>query len=129
MKSLNIDIVHAHEMKSDVITYLASWIHRVPIVTTLHGWIGNSAKQRLLIALDRRHRPRVRSGDRRVETRSANAVAENAAAPNLLLLHNAIVLERYRSTGRRGFLAELLGRPATDPVLAAIGRISPEKGT
>ncbi|MGH6692215.1 MAG: glycosyltransferase family 4 protein, partial [Gammaproteobacteria bacterium] len=40
VKALRIDIVHAHEVKSDVLTYLASKVHRVPIVTTLHGWFG-----------------------------------------------------------------------------------------
>ena len=37
-----------------MIAYLASRLHRVPIVTTLHGWIGNGAKQRVFIALDKR---------------------------------------------------------------------------
>ena len=50
---VGIDIVHAHEVKSDVITYLASKLRRVPIVTTLHGWIDNRAKDRLMTAVDR----------------------------------------------------------------------------
>ena len=53
VKRLGIDVVHAHEVKSDVIAFLSSRLQAVPIITTLHGWIGNSARQRSLIALDR----------------------------------------------------------------------------
>lgn len=128
VKALNIDIVHAHEVKSDVITYLASKIHRVPIVTTLHGWIGNSPKQRLMIALDRRV---VRLFDRVIvvsrpmrDEFCAVGVRDGQAR----LLHNAIVIEKFRRTGQKGFLAELIGRPIPGPVVASIGRISMEKG-
>jgi glycosyltransferase involved in cell wall biosynthesis len=46
----------------------------------------------------------------------------------LVLLHNAIVLDNYRRTGRRGLVAELTGRPVQAPLIASIGRISHEKG-
>lgn len=126
--ALGIDIVHAHEVKSDVITYLASRFRRVPIITTLHGWIGNSAKRRLLISLDEfivRHFDRVIAVSGPIRDRLA---AAGVPADNLCLLHNAIVIERYRRTGRRGFLADLIGRPIEGPVIATIGRMSPEKG-
>ena len=45
-----------------------------------------------------------------------------------MLLHNAIVLERYRRTGRRGYVTELCGGRVQGPILGSIGRISPEKG-
>ena len=128
VRTLNIDIVHAHEVKSDVITYLASKLHRVPIVTTLHGWINNSLKQRLMIALDRGV---VRSFDRVIvvsrqmrDEFCAGGVRDGQAC----LLHNAIVIEKFRRTGQKGFLAELIGRPIPGPVVASIGRISVEKG-
>jgi glycosyltransferase involved in cell wall biosynthesis len=128
VKELKIDIISAHEVKSDVIAYIASLLHPIPIVTTLHGWIGNSPKQRLFIALDRRI---VRRFDRviAVSGRIRDEVyAASVPADKVRLLHNAIVIERYARTGRRGFLAELLGRPVSGPVIASIGRMSPEKG-
>lgn len=128
VKSLDIDIVHAHEVKSDVLVYLASKLHRVPIVTTLHGWFGNGAKRRAYIALDKL----VARGYDCVIAVSGQIRDEildsGVRATHLRLLHNAIVLERYKRTGRSGFLAELVGRPLTGPVLASIGRLSPEKG-
>jgi glycosyltransferase involved in cell wall biosynthesis len=128
VKRLDIDIVHAHEVKSDVITYLASKIHRVPIMTTLHGWIANNARQRLFMALDRRIIPAfdcviVVSDQIRDALR-----AQGVPGDNMRLLHNAIVVEKYRRTGQRGFLAGLVGRPLHGPIIASIGRISPEKG-
>jgi glycosyltransferase involved in cell wall biosynthesis len=128
VKQLQIDIISAHEVKSDVIAYLASILHPVPIVTTLHGWIGNSPKQRLFIALDRLI---VRRFDRVIAVSGRIRDEVHAAAvpvDKVRLLHNAIVIERYVRTGRRGFLAELLGRPVAGPVIASIGRMSPEKG-
>lgn len=128
VKTLNTDIVHAHEVKSDVITYLASKLHRVPIVTTLHGWIGNSLKQRLMIALDRRV---VHSFDRVIVVSRHmrdEFCAGRARDGQTRLLHNAIVIERYRRTRQKGFLAGLIGRPIPGPVVASIGRISAEKG-
>ena len=128
VKALQIDIVHAHEVKSDVITYLAARLHAVPIVTTLHGWIGNGLKQRLLIALDKRL---VRGFDRVIAVSrqiEREVLAAGVSRDRLRLVHNAIVVERYRRIGRRGALAEVLGRPVANPVVASIGRLSPEKG-
>lgn len=128
VKTFQIDIVHAHEVKSDVITYLAARLHTVPIVTTLHGWIGNGFKQRVLIALDKRV---VRGFDRVIAVSrqiERELIAAGVPSDKIRLLHNAIVVDRYRRTGRRGALAELIGCPVANPVIASIGRLSPEKG-
>lgn len=127
-RRLRADIVHAHEVKSDAIAYLASRARRVSIVTTLHGWIGNSWKQRALIALDRRLVPRFDaviavSGRIRDE-----AAAAGVPSDRLHLLHNAIVVERYHRTGDTGFLRQLIGRDLPSPIVVSIGRLSPEKG-
>lgn len=123
-----IDIVHAHEVKSDVIALLAALWRRVPIVTTLHGWIGSDIRSRALIALDKHI---VRWFDRViVVSRSIHDEVHRAGVPakRICLLHNAIVVDRYRRVGRRGALAELAGREVEPPLIASIGRLSPEKG-
>jgi glycosyltransferase involved in cell wall biosynthesis len=128
VRDCQIDIVHAHEVKSDVIAYLAARFHPVPIVTTLHGWIGNSFKDRLFIKMDKRivrGFDRVIAVSRRIEEELLGA---GVPGKKLRMLHNAIVLERYRRTGRCGVLAEAIGRPVEGPVIASIGRLSPEKG-
>jgi glycosyltransferase involved in cell wall biosynthesis len=111
-----------------VLAFLAAKLHRVPIVTTFHGWIGNSRKQRALIALDKR----VGRGFDRViavsERIRQDALAAGVPAARLRLIHNAIVVDRYRRTGRRGLLAEVCGRTVPGPVIGSIGRLSAEKG-
>ncbi len=127
-RALRADIVHTHEVKSDVLGYLAARLHRIPLVTTLHGWIANSVKQRAYVALDKmviRKFDRVIVVSRQIH---AELVARGVSEDRLRLLHNSIVLERYRRQGRRGMLGEILGRPLSGPVIASIGRLSPEKG-
>ncbi len=128
VSSLDIDLVHAHEVKSDVIAYLASFLRRTPIVTTMHGWIGNSPKQRFLIGLDKRVARRFDCVIS-VSEQMTRALHEAGVRPaRVQLVHNAIVIERYRRTGAVGFLRKLLGRTIVGPVAVSIGRLSREKG-
>lgn len=128
VKELGVDVVHAHEVSSDAIGYLASRLGRTRLITTLHGWIGNSPKQRLMIAFDRRV---VRYFDCVIAVSAKirdEACAAGVPPERVRLLHNAIVVERYRRSGERGFLATLLGRAPTSPVITSVGRLSAEKG-
>jgi glycosyltransferase involved in cell wall biosynthesis len=128
VKTLDIDILHSHEVKSDVITYLAVKLRPVTTVTTLHGWIGNSPKQRLLVAINKRV---VRSFDLVVAVSGTihnQLAAAGVPKERVRLLHNGIVLARYRKTGNTGFLENAVGRRPVGPVIAAIGRLSREKG-
>lgn len=128
VRQIGAAIVHAHEVKSDVITVLSARMHRARTMTTLHGWIGNSRRQRLFIGLDQRV---VRRLDRVVvvSTRLRDqAVEAGVRTERLRLVHNAIVLDNYRRTAATGRLAALAGREVTGPVLACVGRLSPEKG-
>jgi glycosyltransferase involved in cell wall biosynthesis len=122
------DIVHPHEGSSDIVTYAMRAIHRVPIVTTAHGFIGNSAKQRFMVALDKRV---MRGFDRVIavsEKMQRDLIAAGVPGSKVTLLHNAIVLEKYRRTGETGALAAVVGRPLPRPAIVSIGRLSPEKG-
>jgi glycosyltransferase involved in cell wall biosynthesis len=128
VKSLDVDIIHAHEIKSDMLAFAASLLHRVPIITTLHGWIDGGMKRRFLIALDKRI---VRRFDLAIAVSNhmyRELVASGMSSERLQLLHNAIAVEKYRRKGLQGFLTELLGKPVAHPVLASLGRLSPEKG-
>ncbi len=128
VRNEKIDIVHAHEVKSDVIAYLASRLQSIHIVTTLHGWIGNSRKDRALIALDKRIArgfDRVIAVSRQIEKELLEA---GVSKDKLRILHNAIVVEKYQRTGSRGVLQEAVGRPIESPVIASVGRLSAEKG-
>jgi len=122
------DIVHAHEAVSDVLAYLLSFFHRVPIVSTSHGWIANSRKGRFMVALDQRVLARF---DRVIAVSmkmQRDLLAAGVPAAKVTLLHNAIVLEKYRRTDGPGALESLIGKRLAGPVMVSIGRLSPEKG-
>jgi glycosyltransferase involved in cell wall biosynthesis len=128
VRGLGIHIVHAHEVKSDVIGYLAARRCGVPVMTTAHGWIGNGRKDRMMTALDK---IALRVFDRVIAVSTPIRDSLRAAGVGerrLRLLHNAIVVERYQRTGQRDFLEQLLGRPLVRPVVTTIGRLSREKG-
>ena len=129
VKQLDIQVVHAHEVKSDVIAWLASGLHQAHTVTTLHGWIANSLKARLFTQVDR---VVVRRFERVivVSSRLRDEICLAGVRPeNVRLLHNAIVLERYHPEKQdRGFLAGIVGHPLPRPIVVSIGRLSHEKG-
>lgn len=128
VRTLGIDLVHAHEVKSDVLAYLAAFLHRVPIVTTVHGFIANTPKQRVLVVLDRwllRRFDRVFAVSGKLRDELVNS---GVPAAKVELVHNGLVLANYQRTGVRGGLATLAGREVPGPVVASIGRLSREKG-
>lgn len=128
IRRFDIGVVHAHEVKSDVIGVLAARLCGVKMMTTLHGWIGNSSRQRKLIAIDKRV---VRRFDRVIAVSRAiyDEMTQAGMAPTTLrLLHNGIVLDRYRRTGQRGVVDQLAGHPVRGPIISSVGRLSAEKG-
>jgi glycosyltransferase involved in cell wall biosynthesis len=128
VRDQGFDIVHPHEGSSDIVTYAMLAIHRVPIVTTAHGFIGNSAKQRFMVWLDKRV---MRGFDRVIAVSGKmqrDLIAAGVPASKVTLLHNAIVLEKYRRSSETGALDAVVGRTVPRPALVCIGRLSPEKG-
>lgn len=127
-RRLGVDILHAHEVKSDVVGLLAARLAGVASMTALHGWIGNSRRDRFMIGLDLQA---IRGFDRVLAVShqiGRTATAAGVRPERLCVLHNAIVLSRYRRTGDEGFLERTLGRLLPRPVITAIGRLSREKG-
>jgi glycosyltransferase involved in cell wall biosynthesis len=55
-------------------------------------------------------------------------LASGMPPARVTLVHNAIVVENYRRTGRADVLEGLVGRPVAPPVAVTIGRLSAEKG-
>jgi glycosyltransferase involved in cell wall biosynthesis len=128
VREAQFDIVHAHEAVSDVVTYAMSLLHPVLIVSTAHGWIANSRKGRLMVDLDKRVLGRF---DRVIAVSGKlqrDLLDAGVPARKVTLLHNAIVLEKYRRAAGPGALEPLVGKRLPGPILVSIGRLSPEKG-
>ncbi len=122
------DIVHAHEAVSDVLTYVMSFLHRVPIVSTAHGWIANSRKGHVMVALDKKVLSRFDRVIAVSHKMRRDLLAAGVPDDKVTLLHNAIVLENYQRTTGAGALEALIGHRPPGPVMVSIGRLSVEKG-
>lgn len=129
VKDHRIDIIHSHEYKSDILAWMASRVHRIPIITTVHGWIRNSLKTRMYIragqmVLDRFDRVIAVSG----ETRSA-ILACGVPEERVVVIHNGIVTGNYRPEDQPpGYLRRRFNLPEGARIVAYVGRLSPEKG-
>jgi glycosyltransferase involved in cell wall biosynthesis len=124
-----IDIVHAHGYRADVLAYIATrGLRRVRLVTTHHGWIRNSRKQRVLarmaILLSTRF-----DGVEVVSTGLLDELPRSLrTSSRVAVVRNAIVLEDYRRQGTRDIVRRRLGLSNNETLLAAVGRLSAEKG-
>ena len=112
VKRYDIDIVHSHEYKSDILTWALRRLYRVPIMTTVHGWITNSRKSRFMVGVSQKA---LRSFDRVVavsEGTRRRVLACGVPADRVVVIHNAIVTENYDPVAHEpGFLRSRFSLP------------------
>lgn len=123
-----IDIVHTHEVRSDIIGLIVGKLSGVPIVTTLHGWIENGLKGKLFTRLDKTI---LRFFDHVIcvsEKMKMPVLKFGVRKDKVTVLHNALVIENYRrNVADRSFRRELnIGDNTL--LIGNIGRLSVEKG-
>jgi glycosyltransferase involved in cell wall biosynthesis len=123
-----VDLVHAHGYKADVLGYPASKMTGRKIVTTQHGYIENSAKaifyRRLAIAAAKRMDRVIAVSD----GMKSRLMEYGVPAEKIVTIRNAIVSEDYAERERDLDLLERLHLAGRTPIIGCIGRISPEKG-
>ena len=118
------DIVHAHEAVSDVLTYLQSFVHRVPIVSTSHGWITNSLKGWFMVGLDQRVLARF---DRVMSMKMQRELICAGVSPaKVTLCTTRLSLRSIGVSRAQGRSDRLVGKVLSGPVLVSIGRLSLE---
>ena len=121
------DILHAHDYKSDVMGLLLRALCGVRLVTTVHGWVERSFKERLYVRLDKhaiRLYPRVVA----VSHRMADMLATMGLSRHRIrVVHNAIDPDAFRADLANGRLRKELGLGTAHRVVGAVGRLSPEK--
>lgn len=124
-----VHIVHSHDYKTDILGFLATRLHRIPLITTIHGWIINDWKGRVRHGLARRLLPyfdRVVAVSPLIERQLRGiGVPQN----KIRLVYNAIVADNYRRSDYvPGALKMQFGIPDAAVTVGNIGRLSPEKG-
>jgi glycosyltransferase involved in cell wall biosynthesis len=123
-----IDILHTHEAMSDFCGLIAAKICRIPIVSTMHGWIANSLKQEFCTKIDKKV---ARFFDHVivVNAEMRDVLLKEGVSPEIIsVLHNCIVTENYYKDGTTGYISQSVGKEIPRPVIGTLGRLSPEKG-
>jgi glycosyltransferase involved in cell wall biosynthesis len=129
VRSKQIDIIHAHDYKTDLAAY---WVARrtgiIPLATA-HGWTGQSRRERLLYyPADRfilRHYPRVIAVSSEIRQR----LIDSGASPDRVsvILNGIDPSSHRRLPDRRGTVRASLGFAPTDYVIGAVGRVERQK--
>lgn len=124
----HIDLLQTHDAQTRRIGILAALLTGVVHVTSLHGWIQNTFKEELAVRLDKwlirltRHII-VMSNQMKKEV-----LALGVPSSSILVLHNAILLKDYPINNLRGQFRKEFDIANHERLIAAIGRLSPEKG-
>jgi glycosyltransferase involved in cell wall biosynthesis len=124
-----IDVVHSHDYKTDLIAWLLARRTGAIPLSTAHGWVGQTFRERHVYnPLDKRlltRFPRVIAVSSGVK---AELVAHGADPSRVHVVLNGIDPVKFRrDPARVGRCRAELGAARSDIVLAAVGRLAPEK--
>jgi glycosyltransferase involved in cell wall biosynthesis len=124
-----IEIVHAHDYKTDLLAVLLAGACGVIAMATAHGWTGHSARERLLYY----------PADKRLLRRCARVVAVSGEIRSALIGHgadpdrvvtilNGIDHRRFkRNPAARAAARATFGLREGDLAIGAVGRLEPQK--
>lgn len=124
-----IDIVHSHEYKTDLLAYLLHRWDGIGVVATAHGWTGHSAKERRLYY----------PADKRLLARFPRLIAVSSEIRHELLRYGAspdsttVVLNGidhracFRDSAKEQPSRTAWGVRPGEIVIGAVGRLEPQK--
>jgi glycosyltransferase involved in cell wall biosynthesis len=124
-----IDIVHAHEYKTDFLALLlASRLNAVPLATA-HGWTGNTVRERYVYyPLDKRLLARFPAVVAVSSEIKAELVRHGARPDRVTVLLNSIdPMVFRRAVDQRAQVRQRLGFGQDDIVIGAVGRVERQK--
>ncbi len=128
IRRYNVDLVHTHEFRSNIFGLLAARLRGVPVITTVHGWIANDRRGKLLNAVNR---SLLRFFDNVVVVSRCLEQTVTRAGVNprrISVVYNTLHMAHYRIDRSQQPLKEELGLSRETVLAAKIGRLSPEKG-
>jgi glycosyltransferase involved in cell wall biosynthesis len=129
VRSRHIDIVHAHDYKTDLLAYLLAKFEAVIPFATAHGWTGHLRReQALYYPADKRvlaRFPRVAAVSGEIRR---TLIATGADARRIDVVLNGIDEERFRrDPGRREAARAQFHLASGEIALGAVGRLEPQK--
>src|SRR5688572_10227212 len=121
------DLVQSHDFRTRRLASLACVSAGVPHVTSVHGWIANSRKQRVTRVIDqmliRRARRVIAVSNRLVR----DLVESGTPRERITMLPNAVLLDDYPPAMPADRARHELGLPASSRCIGIVGRLSAEK--
>lgn len=127
-KRLHVDVWHAHDYKTDILGRLVRRSHPMKLVTTMHGFTGETWRTKLYARLSH---SALRGYDRvlAVSPPLMRHAAEHGVHPDMLRhIPNGIDLNEYKRTRPREQAKYALGLAKEEHALAVVARFSKEKG-
>lgn len=124
-----IDIVHAHEYKTDLLAWLLSQRGGPIALSTAHGWTGHSSRERrFYYPLDKyllARFPKVIAVSSEIRQ---ELVRYGARPERVVTVLNGIDHERFhRDPAKRPAIRQALGLSESDVVIGSVGRLEPQK--
>ena len=129
VRERDVDIVHAHDYKTDVLAWLLGKTERVTPMATAHGWTGHSRREHALsYPLDKwvlARFPRVVAVSSDVRRELIRHSASGDAVTTVLngIDHTAF----HRDRSREQPIRRQLGLAEDDIIIGAVGRAEPQK--
>jgi glycosyltransferase involved in cell wall biosynthesis len=128
VKDRGIDIVHAHDYKTDVLALLLSWSAGVIPLSTAHGWTGNSRRESAYYYFDKkllRRFPRVIAVSSEIRQQ---LVRYGSNPEKVKVVLNGIDPKAFvRVRSRESEARAALGLPMDGVVIGAVGRLERQK--
>ncbi len=123
-----VDIIHAHDFKTDLLGTLAARRVPVKLMTTVHGFIQISWKSKLYGRADRFLQRRMDKVVVVSEAMQKDFARRGYDPARLALIRNCINLDNYPFGYRSRVLRPLPGLGEGRLLIGHVGRLSPEKG-
>jgi glycosyltransferase involved in cell wall biosynthesis len=123
-----IELLQAHDYKSNALALLLSKLHRMKLATMLHGWTDMTGRMPLYKRIDQSCLPWFKT----LICVSEDLVDEcrklRIPDTRIHLVHNAIDTEQYSRRRARELAKQELSLPSDCTLIGTVGRLSPEKG-
>jgi glycosyltransferase involved in cell wall biosynthesis len=129
VRERRIDIVHAHDYKTDLFASLLAGVDKVRVLSTVHGWTGHSARERFVYyPVDKRvlaRFPRLIAVSSEIR---AELVRCGARAERVTVVLNGIDHRRFdRDPSRQSAIRSQFGIGGGEIVVGGVGRLEPQK--
>jgi glycosyltransferase involved in cell wall biosynthesis len=126
----NINLIHSHDYKSDLLAFLVQrWMRKrsIALLSTAHAWVILGFRGEIYRRLDlmlMKHFDHLIAVS---QATKAEMVAAGVPSSQISVIHNGIDTEEWARSQVTGHLRQQLGVEQAFPIIGYVGRIMPEK--